>query len=119
MSQQNDLVKASGIEWLNVPGEYSNLAKITRMPDSSMFPEIWPGEYVAFDPKEEPDTGDTVMVCDPSGRIWIRKYREGPNRAFEAFAVNPEHMTLNPRDHDVRVIAVLVGHWRGRRTKKH
>ena len=119
MSQQNDVVALNECDWLNAPGQFSEFAKITRMPDNSMFPDIYPGEYIAFDPNIPADAGDTVLIKDEHGGFWIRKYRPLPGGRFDAIAVNNDHAPLRSNEGGLKVVAVLVGHWRGRRARSH
>lgn len=116
----NDDALKRGIRlWLTVPGELSNQAKVTTMPDDSMHPEIHPGEYIAFDPLVQADTGDTVLIADQYGGMWIRKFRPLPGGRFDAIALNADHAPLRSSEDGLRVLAVMVGHWRGRRAKRH
>lgn len=118
MSQKNDAL-IDGQEWISTPGQFSERAKITKMPDNSMFPEIYPGEYIAFDPGIPADAGDTVLIKDEHGGFWIRKYRPLPGGKFDAVAANDDHAPLRSSDGGLQVLAVLVGHWRGRRARSH
>lgn len=119
MSQKNSDLKMDEGYWLTVPGEVSDFTKVVTMPDDSMQPEIYPGEYIAFDSRIEADAGDTVLVVDQDNIVWVRKYRPRTEGRFDAVAINPDHATFNSVDDRVHVFAVLVGHWRGRRSKKH
>lgn len=118
MSQKNDAL-IGGQEWISTPGQFSERAKITKMPDNSMFPEIYPGEYIAFDPGIPADAGDTVLIKDEHGGFWIRKYRPLPGGRFDAVAANDDHAPLRSSEGGLQVLAVLVGHWRGRRARSH
>lgn len=119
MKQQNNVATLEGLDWVAVPGEFSPFAKITTMPDSSMYPEIYEGEYIAFDPDVEADAGDTVLLRDRFGALLVRKYRPRTGEIFDAVALNGDYATLHSKDDGVEILAVLVGHWRGRRARRH
>lgn len=119
MSQHVDVAQGEDQALISTPGQFSEWAKITKMPDDSMAPEIYPGEYIAFDPKVQADAGDTVLIEDLHGGLWIRKYRPLPGGRFDAVAANDDHAPLHSTQDGLKVLAVLVGHWRGRRPRRH
>lgn len=121
MSHKNGSLSGRVDQWLTAPGRFSEFSKITSMPDDSMYPEIHQGEYLALEDVSavQPEAGDTVLVGDGAGGLWLRKYRPQTRGGFHAVAVNEDHPTLRSEADQVRVLAVMVGHWRGRRAKRH
>lgn len=121
MSHKNESLTGRVNQWLTAPGRFSEFSKITSMPDDSMHPEIHQGEYLALECSEsvQPEAGDTVLIGNDAGGLWLRKYRPQTRGGFHAVAANEDYPTLQSEDDGVRVLAVMVGHWRGRRAKKH
>lgn len=118
MMERNDVSRVGG-DWVSTPGQFSPVTKVTTMPDDSMYPEIWAGEFIALDPEIKADAGDTVLIKDQHGGLWIRKYRPLPGGQFDAIAANDDHAPLRSTEGGLEVLAVLVGHWRGRRSRRH
>lgn len=114
-----DLLRIAGIAWISAPGNLSESCAWMAMPDDSMAPEIHAGEFICFDPAVSPDAGDVVLLADQQGGLWVRRYRPKPGGQFEAVPLNTWHAPLDSRRDELQLLAVLVGHWRGRRARRH
>lgn len=102
------------------PWHYTPSTGVMAMPDDSMWPEIHEGDAIALDHTVEPLRGDVVVVADRFGGLWIRKYRPLLRGKFDCPAGNADHATLHcEEDGPLVILAVLVGHWRGRRARVH
>ncbi len=114
------LVKDSRFDAYTAPGVQSPQAKFFVVPDNSMSPDILKGEYVAMDPAPKPVRGDYVLVRQKStGELMMRQFRPLSADEFVAAPLNKAlYDELNSKQHDLEVLAVLVGHWSGRRSER-
>lgn len=119
--QNNELNLNAETELLTAPGVQSPHAKFFVMPDDAMAPDILRGEYVALDPKPKPLRGDYVLVKQTrTGELMLRQYRPVDSEEFNAVPLNTSKFDpFNSRQHGLELLAVLVGHWSGRRSDRH
>jgi len=119
LSIQNDALENCSL--LTAPGVKSPRAKFFVVPDDSMSPDILRGEYVALDPDQSPSRGDYVLVKHiRTGELLLRQYRPIDIDEFNAVPLNlSKYDPFNSKQHGLELLAVLVGHWSGRRSERN
>lgn len=121
LSVRNEvLVRDGQFEGYTAPGMQSARAKFFVVPDDAMAPDILQGEFVAMDPEPLPVRGDYVLIRRAStGELMLRQYRPLDANEFNAVPLNQRlYDPLNSRQHGLELLAVLVGHWSGRRSDR-
>lgn len=119
--RNDDLNLRADVDCLTAPGVQSPQAKFFVVPDDAMAPDILRGEYVALDPQPKPLRGDYVLVKSKrTGELMLRQYRPVDEDEFNAVPLNTsKYDPFNSRQHGLELLAVLVGHWSGRRSERH
>lgn len=79
------------------------------MPDDSMYPRVRRGDVLEFDTREQPRSGDGVLVRDASGSLFFRIYRQAKPGAWEAHPINPDYLPLQSDRDGLAVVGVMVG----------
>lgn len=118
--RNEELTRSGQFDGYTAPGIQSDQAKFFVVPDDAMAPDILRGEYVAMDPVPKPVRGDYVLVRKLStGELMMRQFRPVDPGEFNAVPLNKnKYDPLNSKQHGLELIAVLVGHWSGRRSER-
>ena len=77
--------------------------------DESM-PPLRPGHRAVFRPAADATAGDTVLLRDGSGHLYIREYQFRTPDTWRAVARNPSFMPLSSDTDQLTILAVQIGH---------
>lgn len=87
----------------NLPAQFT-----LEVPDNALAPNAPKGTPLIFDCSAAPRPGYAVLVEDKSGARWVRRYKQEPDGAWLAEAVNPAYATLDPEKHGLRIVAAML-----------
>lgn len=93
----------------------SERARFIEARDDSMHPTIQAGDHALIDPAVHPVAGDTVLLADATGEMFLRLYRPRTSTAFEAVAANVNYPPLHSTTDQLTVVGVMVEHRRYRK----
>lgn len=79
------------------------------MPDDSMLPRVRRGDVLEFDAREQPRTGDGVLVRDAQGNLYFRIYRQAKPGQWEAHPVHTDYLPLHSERDGLTVVGVMIG----------
>ena len=89
----------------------------TTMPDASMAPAIPKGARIIFVTGPQPEPEDFVLVADRDGQHYVREYKQGRGREWEAHAINSGVLPMHSSRDGLTVLAIFDG-MRGRRAPR-
>lgn len=90
-------------------------ARFIEVRDDSMSPVISSGDHLLIDPSVSAVAGDTVLICSPTGELFVRTYKPRTAVSFDAVPTNEYHAALSSTTDGVRVLGVMIEHRRYRR----
>jgi len=122
---QAGIFHESGYDGINPKGETYTTYRSCR-PDSvfslevsglSMSPEFIPGDKLVVDSAKEPYPGCYVIAQNGSHEATFKKYRaigydEHGRETFELVPLNTDFPIMNSKQHEIRIIGVVVEHLR-------
>ncbi len=122
---QAGLFNSGAYDGINPKGETFTTYETSRPRDifcveisgMSMAPDFMPGDEIVIDASLCPKPGALVIAQNGSHESTFKKYRvtgydEYGREHFELVPLNPDFPILSSREHDIRIIGVLVQHMR-------
>ena len=99
------------ITWERIMG--GDLPEVFRvaMPDDAMAPDAemgWEVEFVRASQGNNGKPGQGVLVRDPQGNVYFRRYTEGAGSDWLAVPNKKGYRTLDSVTHEISVIAVMT-----------
>lgn len=99
----------SVVQSLELPSRFK-----LAVPDDALAPTTPKGVILIFSTELRPAVGTGVLVQDETGRRYIRMFAEGPGGTWIAAARAEGYLSLDSRQHQLRILAVVEAKVDGR-----
>lgn len=93
---------------LGTASQATETAKFVEMNDTSMAPDVGPGDHLLIDPAVAPRAGDLVLVRLPSGEHLVRKHVVKTGTASRFEALNADYATLTSTDDRAVAVGTVI-----------